>query len=85
MWMTLNLLVTRECRKAPRDLLEEIEEWLESVTTSARVDPRDGNDDVVRADSGTPTSEGVPDLPREKKKKKTGQNVKSSLQLAGCR
>jgi hypothetical protein len=84
MWTTLNLLVARECRKTPRDVLEELEEWLESVTTSAGVGPRERNDDTVRAVCGTPTSTGVPDLPREKEQK-TRQHVKSGFRQAVCR
>jgi hypothetical protein len=81
--MTLNLLVTRECRKTPRDLLEELEEWLQSVTTSSAAGPQEPND-KARAVCGTPTSEGVPDLPREMSQR-TGQKVKSGLHEARCR
>lgn len=79
--MTLNLLVTRECRKTPRDVLEELEEWLETVTTLTRVDPQERNDDAVRVLVGSPTSEGVAGLPREDKPK-TRQNVESSVRRA---
>jgi hypothetical protein len=77
MWMTLDLLVARECRKSPRDLLEELEEWLESITTSAKIDLPERSDDKIRGACGTPTSTGIPDLPKEKKKK-IRQNVKST-------
>lgn len=78
MWMTLDLLVAREWRKSPRDLLDELEEWLESIRTSAKIDPPQRSDDKTRSAKGTaPALTGTEDLPKEKKKK-VRQNVKST-------
>ncbi|XP_023702358.1 uncharacterized protein LOC111861758 [Cryptotermes secundus] len=78
MWMTLDLLVAREWRKSPRDLLDELEEWLESIKTSAKIDPPARSDDKSRSTEGTtPTLAGTEDLPKEKKKK-LRKNVKST-------
>lgn len=78
MWMTLDLLVAREWRKSPRDLLDELEEWLDSIKTSAKIDPPARSDDKSRSTEGTtPTLAGTEDLPKEKKKK-LRQNVKST-------
>jgi hypothetical protein len=76
--MTLDLLVARECRKSPRDLLDELEEWLESIKTSAKIDLPERSGEKNRGTKGTtPTLTGIPDLPKEKKKK-TRQNIKST-------
>jgi hypothetical protein len=77
MWMTLDLLVAREWRKSPRDLLDELEEWLESIRTSAKIDSQ-RSDDKTRSTKGTtPTLTRTEDLPKQKKKK-VRQNVKST-------
>ncbi|KAJ4428265.1 hypothetical protein ANN_24282 [Periplaneta americana] len=78
--MTLNLLVSRECRKTPRDLLEELEEWLDSLATSAATDTYEYNRKSTDI-CGTPTSAGVPDLPGETRKKKRAK----VCQQMGCR
>jgi hypothetical protein len=78
MWMTLDLLVARECRKSPRDLLDELEEWLESIKTSAKIELPERSDDKTRSTNGTtPASTGIPHV-RKEKKKKVRQNVKST-------
>jgi hypothetical protein len=77
MWMTLDLLVAKECRKSPRDLLDELEEWLETIRTSAKIDISERRDDKAIATKGTSTLSEIPHLPKEKKKK-TRQNVKST-------
>jgi hypothetical protein len=78
MWITLDLLVARECRKSPRDLLDELEEWLESLKTSAKIALPERSDDKTRSTKGTtPTSTRTEDLPEETKKK-VRQNVKST-------
>jgi hypothetical protein len=77
MWMTLDLLVAKECRKSPRDLLEELEEWLESIKTSAKVDISEKTDDKVKGNKDTPTCTAIPHL-RKGKRKKTRTSVKSS-------
>jgi hypothetical protein len=78
MWMTLDLLVARECRKSPRDLLEELEEWLESIKASAKRDLPERSDEKSRGSKGTaPTVTEIEDLPKEKKKM-VRQNVKST-------
>jgi hypothetical protein len=77
MWMTLDLLVARECRRSPRDLLDELEEWLESVRTSALTER-------VRAICDSTTSDGLPEISR-KNKKSTHQNVQSGFHQSPCR
>jgi hypothetical protein len=77
MWITLDLLVAKECRKSPRDLLDELEDWLNSVKISAKTD-RLG----ATCDSMTLTE--LPELPR-KNKKVAGQHVKSSVHPTLCR
>jgi hypothetical protein len=77
MWTTLDLLVARECRKSPRDLLDELEEWLESIKTSAKIDILERSDDKARETKSVPSLIGIPDLSKEKKKK-TRRNVTST-------
>ena len=74
MWMTVNLLVSKECRKTHRDISDELEEWLESVATSAQSDAKE-KDEINRILCGTPTITGVPELPKENKKRKKKKNV----------
>jgi hypothetical protein len=77
MWITLDLLVAKECRKSPRDLLDELEDWLNSVKISAKTDRLSAT-----CDSATLTE--LPELPR-KNKKVTGQHVESSVHPTLCR
>jgi len=77
MWITLDLLVAKECRKSPRDLLDELEDWLNSVKISAKTDRLS-----VTCNSATLTE--LPELPR-KNKKVTGQHVQSSVHPTLCR
>jgi flagellar hook-associated protein FlgK len=77
MWMTLDLLVAKECRKSPRDLLDELEEWLETIKTSAKIDISERSDGKTISTKGISTLSGTPDLPKEKTKK-TRQNLKST-------
>jgi hypothetical protein len=76
--MTLDLLVARECRKSPRDLLDELEEWLESIKISAKIDLPERSDDKTRNTKGTTvTLRGIPDFAKEERKK-VRQNVKNT-------
>jgi len=77
MWVTLGLLVAKEYRKSQRDLLDELEDWLNSVKISARADTLSAT-----CDSATLTE--LPELPR-KNKKLTDQHVQSSVHPTLCR
>jgi len=77
MWITLDLLVAKEWRKSPRDLLDELEDWLNSVKISAKRDRLSST-----CDSATLTE--LPELPR-KNKKVTGQHVQSTVRPTLCR
>jgi hypothetical protein len=77
MWITLDLLVAKECRKSPRDLLDELEDWLNSVKISAKTDRLSAT-----CDSATVTE--LPELP-SKNQKLTGQQVQSSVHPTLCR
>jgi len=77
MWVTLGLLVAKEYRKSPRDLLDELEDWLNSVKISAKADR-------LSATSDSETLTELPELPR-KNEKLTGQHVQSSVHPTLCR
>jgi hypothetical protein len=78
MWITLDLLVAKECRKSPRDLLDELEEWLNSVKISAKID----RDSSATCDSATLTE--LQELPR-RNEKVTDQPVQSGVHPTLCR
>jgi hypothetical protein len=77
MWITLDLMVAKECRRSPRDLLDELEDWLNSVKISAKAD----------AVSATCESAALTQLSEltAKHKKLTGQQVQSSVHPTLCR
>jgi len=77
MWVTLGLLVAKEYRKSPRDLLDELEDWLNSVKISAKADK-------LSATCESTILTELPELPR-KNKKLTGQHVQSSVHPTLCR
>lgn len=55
MWVTVDLLVGREKRRTERDLVEDVKEWLDTVV--ARIAANN-------ASAETPSSSGVPEIPR---------------------
>lgn len=55
MWVTVDLLVGRENRRTERDLVEDVKEWLDTVV--ARIAANN-------AAPETPSSAGIPELPR---------------------